>query len=363
MPSSGLVFEDSNKTSIKLVKRETAYASWFQDVKVTIGGTEYVMGSNSELLITDLIEDTEYEAVITYNCVEPDTGNVYQGTETKKIKTLSYELPQITKFEVARSYDTKVILSYSYSDPDNVVVRAYIKINNSQEEELTTFQGTKQITNIDLANNEYKFVLVLQYENGTAYNSEIKSDTLTAGNEVTPEVKHTITYDLDGGVNSSSNPTEFTEGEEVVLSPATKEGYTFKGWELNGEIVTKISSEVKEDVSLKAIFEKNIVKHTITYNLNGGVNSSSNPTEFTEGKEVVLNPATKEGYTFKGWELNGEIVTKISSEVKEDVVLNAVFEKVEEPAKKGCGCKKSAELVITLTSALSLLVLAIRKKH
>ncbi|MGM9898991.1 MAG: phosphodiester glycosidase family protein, partial [Bacilli bacterium] len=29
MPSSGLVFEDANKTSIKLVKRETAYASWF----------------------------------------------------------------------------------------------------------------------------------------------------------------------------------------------------------------------------------------------------------------------------------------------------------------------------------------------
>lgn len=142
------------------------------------------------------------------------------------------------------------------------------------------------------------------------------------------EVKYTITYDLDGGVNSSSNPTEFLKGNEVNLQPATKEGYTFIGWELNGETITTISSEITSDVTLKAIFVETIViiNHTIVYELDGGENDSLNPTEFIEGEVVVLQPATKEGYTFIGWELDGEIITTISSEVTSDVTLKAIYE-------------------------------------
>lgn len=141
-------------------------------------------------------------------------------------------------------------------------------------------------------------------------------------------VKYTITYDLDGGVNSSSNPTEFLKGNEVNLQPATKEGYTFIGWELNGETITTISREITSDVTLKAIFVETIViiNHTIVYELDGGENDSLNPTEFIEGEVVVLQPATKEGYTFIGWELNGEIITTISSEVTSDVTLKAIYE-------------------------------------
>lgn len=147
-------------------------------------------------------------------------------------------------------------------------------------------------------------------------------------NNENQEVKYSITYDLNGGINNSSNPVEFVKGEEVNLQPATKDGCFFIGWELNGEIVTIISSEITSDITLKAIFEKVIVinKHNIVYDLDEGINDSSNPTEFIEGEVVTLQPATKEGYTFIGWELNGEIVTSISSEVTSDVMLKAIFE-------------------------------------
>ena len=44
-------------------------------------------------------------------------------------------------------------------------------------------------------------------------------------------IKYSIKYELDGGVLSAANPTEYTvETETFTLNNPTKEGYTFKGW-------------------------------------------------------------------------------------------------------------------------------------
>ena len=89
------------------------------------------------------------------------------------------------------------------------------------------------------------------------------------------------------------------------------------------------------------------------------------------GLETLPIP-TKDGYTFKGWTRNGEIVTSISDEEERNVILTATWEQNKEETpqptpqpetpKKGCGSSSAAIMVSTL-SAASLLVLLLRKKH
>lgn len=66
---------------------------------------------------------------------------------------------------------------------------------------------------------------------------------------------HKVNYILDGGINNSQNPSEYTEGTAITLKPATKEGYKFTGWYLDGEMVLEISSELKKDITLEAKFQ------------------------------------------------------------------------------------------------------------
>ena len=144
--------------------------------------------------------------------------------------------------------------------------------------------------------------------------------------------KFTITYVLDGGTNSEDNPVEFYSGEGVTsFAAATKEGYTFKGWYLDEEFESEIKSipvSYKNNVTLYAKFEKNIVTSNISYVLDGGTNAAANPATYEEGTAVTLAVATKEGYTFEGWYTDSAFtnkVTEISAETTGDVTLYAKF--------------------------------------
>ena len=44
------------------------------------------------------------------------------------------------------------------------------------------------------------------------------------------------------------------------------------------------------------------IDYTVTYNLNGGTNNSSNPTSYTVMTGFTLSNPTKTGYTFAGWD-------------------------------------------------------------
>ena len=118
-----------------------------------------------------------------------------------------------------------------------------------------------------------------------------------------------VTYELDGGTNSSNNMTKVEYGTTLTLYNPTKTGYTFVGWHLNslsGEIVTSISSSNTANITLYA--EWNINTYVITINPNGGVyKNSSSQTKVTAnyGSTISLATPTKEGGEFNGWTQTG----------------------------------------------------------
>ena len=145
---------------------------------------------------------------------------------------------------------------------------------------------------------------------------------------------YNINYELDGGVNSESNPATFTIEDEVVLSAPTKKGYNFLGWYADSEytvVLEKVAKGTSADVNAYAKWEKIIVIKTIKYVLDGGENPASAPTSYEVGVGCELPVPTREGYNFLGWTLSKvstTYVTKVTTSQKNDLVLYAKWEKI-----------------------------------
>ncbi|MDE7476356.1 MAG: InlB B-repeat-containing protein, partial [Lachnospiraceae bacterium] len=127
--------------------------------------------------------------------------------------------------------------------------------------------------------------------------------------------KYTITYELDGGENSDLNPTEYTiETDSVRLKAPTKYEYKFGGWYTDSDFDTSITEIEKgrtENLTLYAKWIPNL--YTIVYELDGGENSSLNPTEYTiETDDFYLEAPTKKYYDFEGWYIDSDFETGLT---------------------------------------------------
>ena len=140
--------------------------------------------------------------------------------------------------------------------------------------------------------------------------------------EVTVKEAHfAVTLDLAGGVVGEYAP-EYDYHEEYVLPVPTKAGYTFEGWLAeNGEIATVIPAHSEGAVKFVAQWKE--ITYTVKYELNGGVNAESNPTEYESDSDVALANPTKEGHTFAGWYVNDELVTKLPTNAYDHLVVVA----------------------------------------
>ena len=108
--------------------------------------------------------------------------------------------------------------------------------------------------------------------------------------------KQVVTYIVNGEEKSLINQY----GETINgLETPVKEGYTFDKWTYEDGSDFDPTKELTSDINL--IAKMNKIIYSITYDLNGGILSSSNPTEYTITDNITLQEPTKEYYLFKGW--------------------------------------------------------------
>ncbi len=137
---------------------------------------------------------------------------------------------------------------------------------------------------------------------------------------------YTITYEADGGTHD--NVTSFTVEDKVILSSATKSGYAFEGWYMDGYRISYIPKGTVNNVTLTAKYIKN--GYTVTYkDLYGADNP--NPDAFSvESDDIVLKEPYLSGYEFIGWydneQAEGDPITVIPKGSVGDVTLYAKFE-------------------------------------
>lgn len=151
---------------------------------------------------------------------------------------------------------------------------------------------------------------------------------------------YTVTFDSNKGSDVAAS--EVNHGDTVAKPEnPTKKGYTFVEWRLNGKKYD-FSSAVTENITLKAVWksdsqaaakpvepeeptevEVKVVKYTVKFDTANG--STVKSQEIEKGKTVVKpKDPTKEGYTFEGWTLDGNVYD-FKTPVTKNITLKAMW--------------------------------------
>lgn len=151
-------------------------------------------------------------------------------------------------------------------------------------------------------------------------------------------VTYTITYNLNGGTNSSSNPISYNvTSSAITLANPTRTGYTFGGWYTESSFTNKVTSIATGSTGNKSFYAKWTANtYTVSYDANGGSGTTASSSHtYGTAKTLTSNGFSRTGYTFLGWSTsstatsatytNAQSVTNLSSTNGATVKLYAVW--------------------------------------
>lgn len=153
-------------------------------------------------------------------------------------------------------------------------------------------------------------------------------------------VLYTIYLDGGGGSFEIDGQTceEYTltveYGTEYVLPECTLAGYDFLGWlDSDGNLTSSVNVyNIGDGITFTAYYRQAGLTYAITYVLNGGTLSRSNPEQVAYNQVVALNEPAREGYLFLGWNTkadgSGEYVTCTSPSWESDITLYAIWQEI-----------------------------------
>lgn len=125
-------------------------------------------------------------------------------------------------------------------------------------------------------------------------------------------IKYSINYNLYGGTGAV-NPTAYTiETETFSLKSPSRKGYSFAGWYSDSSYRQKVDMISKGTTGNKTLYAKWLpIAYGITYNLNKGKNSNSNPGSFNIETNIELKNPIRKGYMFSGWYSDSNYKNKV----------------------------------------------------
>ena len=124
-----------------------------------------------------------------------------------------------------------------------------------------------------------------------------------------------VTYNANGGTVSKKSKLAYYGLEYGTLTTPSRKGYKFLGWftsKTDGSLIESDSKVTKKkDHTLYAHWEK--IKYKITYELNGGVQNTSNRSKYyVTTSTFKLYAPTKKGYKFAGWYKDSSFSKKVT---------------------------------------------------
>ena len=154
----------------------------------------------------------------------------------------------------------------------------------------------------------------------TVYNVTGEIDITAKAEQLT----YTVTFNYNDGRAPKEQIVAYgTPYSTLVTEKPEREGYTFRGWYLNGAPVAEDGS-VTGDITLVALWSE--IRYTVRFLDGDQLVAALTVTE----KGTVTAPAlgAREGYTFEGW-FNGETRFDFDAPVTDDVTLTAKWSAAE----------------------------------
>ena len=192
------------------------------------------------------------------------------------------------------------------------------------------------------------------------------SSSSSGGNEQPSETKYTVTFNANGGtLNGDTQKTctvaSGTTCEVTSLPTATKNGYTFAGWNTANGCTSGEKSKLtlSSSATYYACWVQNSssssggsggneqpkeTKYTVTFNANGGTLRGDTQKICTVESGTTcevfdLPTATKSGYTFSGWNTSSSCTSGIEDELtlSSSITYYACFVKNPTSSSGGSG--------------------------
>jgi len=138
------------------------------------------------------------------------------------------------------------------------------------------------------------------------------------------EVKYYLfEADVDNASKLPSTAT-FLLGETVLEQSVPNPGYTFDGWFNSVDDQPFVFGFPMTDIATPYILygKWTAIIYSVTYVLDGGTNNNSNPETFTVVDSIPLEPPSKPGYEFNGWQSDSVTVSTVGGAIT-DITLTA----------------------------------------
>ncbi len=124
--------------------------------------------------------------------------------------------------------------------------------------------------------------------------------------------KQTFTVSVSAltGGSATASAESVEDGSTVTLTATANEGYNFRGWSLDGVLVSTenpYTVTVTANSEYLASFEE--ITYTVSVSSTTGGSATASAESIAYGSSVILTATPDEGYVFKNWTLDGEVVS------------------------------------------------------
>ena len=410
--------------SLSAVRNDATYTATYSQIKIGVNLTitySLYNPKTNRLIETYTNEPTDMGNVSvsgTYDFntyvdlfADPNEGYTfdgwyYEGLVLSSDHNYKYMMwDQDITLEARFKYTTYSLHIFANHSENGLIMIKNGNYNTYVSEDTTNQYYTELVTIAAYSKNDTRFLGWYDKDNNLISTNAVYTFNMSNSNtEIEAKWNYfTITYSLNGGTQNDSNPTSYIiDSGNLPLANPTKIGYTFMGWQYNGENVASVDSNWAKDVTLNALWNGgndyvvvldanggkvsqasvnvrynhpyslpvptklgytfegwydgsleisnsgtwkytsnksftakwSIITYSITYNLNGGTNASSNPTSYTVEDAISLSVPSKIFNTFVGWYLNDRKIETIVLGTTGDLTIEAKWLQTDEQKAK-----------------------------
>lgn len=232
-------------------------------------------------------------------------GWYYQNTLLSKTNDYKYMMLSEDVTLEARFKSVSFLMNVHTSNQDYGLVLLKSRLNNFYRPEYQEYRDyTTQVTIVAHSKTDVRFLGWYDTDNKLVETNAVYNFVMP-NYDYTLEAKwnyFTVSYVLNGGTNSFSNPKSYTiDSNKITLREPTRTGYDFAGWTYNGRVVTEIDPAWIENITLIAKWTANLNNLSITSEdtSKGMVVITSGSGYSDESITVVATPIGD--CVFKGW--------------------------------------------------------------